>query len=475
MAIESIWFYPPLAFARLGGSDTPLECFYWGEDDNLPHGSGKTTIAPGLTLVVAGDGELSSYTPTQIVFKEGGLFRPVSPFYELHARWRDGDGTVGEGPVTESLLTKHQLALANVHWKVAVANLKLFNMTQDSDTRIEAYAEMAGNDVTLKQLNGMAPQGAKNPLVPAGKSIPLGNVRLTKPNAEFPGLRLRFTPGKGEFYGPTNLKDRWKGVHLDDRFLFLNKDSSWCSWQPAPDDARGTPGGQYAQDDSGVSYGMVDDVCDGIITCTIGDGAGALVARARITVAPPDYAPDRRHVVSLADGLKDRTGRADVFDGSYYNDDELCDAEVRELMQRIYETASLNNVDVFNNRVNIQENPATAIQLGIPFQSSEFDAFPAPPPLDKRPLPLSDTALEYHRRFQVLAVFLDIIRKQPNLLQAHVRDPLTRELFFDRKMPAVMRGPSGDPLTLTRRQYEFLMRWAAKHDGNAMPEAQRGR
>lgn len=217
---------------------------------------------------------------------------------------------------------------------------------------------------------------------------------------------------------------------------------------------------------------MVDDICDGVITCRIGGGsnrAAALVAHARITVAPPDYAPDRRHLVSLADGLKDRTGRAEVFDQSYYLDDELCDAEVRELMQRIYETAALNNVDVFNNRVNIQENPATAIQLGIPFQPSQFDAFPAPPALDKRPLPLTDTALEYHRRFQALQVFLDIIRKQPTLLREHVRDPLTRELFFDNKMPAVMRGPSGDPLTLTRRQYEFLMRWAANHGGDVAP------
>jgi hypothetical protein len=477
MAIERIWFYPPLAFARLGGSDTPLECFYWGQDDNLPRGTGKTSIVPGLTLVVGKNGDVISYTPKEITFKDGDLFRPVCPFFEVHARWSDPEEN-HEGPLTEAVLENQGLRLGDVRWAVTVANLKPFNMTSDPDTRIGASVEMRGDDFGIVALNGEAPAEARNPLVPSGKSIPLGTVQLTTPNAAFPGLRLRFTPGKGEFYGPTNLKDRWKGVQLEDRFLFLNPKSSWCSWSPDPNDPRGTPGGQYAQDDNGVSYGMLDDVCDGIITCRIGKGANdstALVAHARITVAPPDYAPDRRNLVSLADGLKDRTSRAEVFDQGYYQDDELCDAEINELMHRIYETGALNNVDVFNNRVNVQENPDTAIQIGIPYQPAEFDAFRVPPALDERPLPLSDMALEFHRRFQVLEVFLDIIRKQPQLLAEHVRDPLTRELFFDNKMPAVMRGPSGDPLTLTRRQYEFLMRWAAKHGGNTASGARYGR
>jgi hypothetical protein len=470
MVIEHIWFYPPLAFARLGSSETPLECFYWGEDDNLPRGSGKTTILPGLTLVVAKDGTVSSYIPDEIRFKDGDRFRPVCPFFELHASWRDQKGVVHEGEVTESLLKHDGLTPADLVWEISVANIKPFNMTGDPDTRVEAHVTMRGDDVTSKELHGTAPITARNPLVPVGQFIPLGHVQLTKPNSEFSGLRLRFTPAKGCFYGPTNLKERWKTVHLEDRYLFLNKDSSWCQWKPSPDDPRGTPGGQYAQDDDSVSYGMVDDVCDGIIRCRMprhdsSSDASTLVAQARISVAPPDYAPDRRHPVSLADGLKDRVDRESVFNDEYFRDEAVVDAELRELMQRIYETAAINNVDVFNNRVNIQENPATAIQLGIPFRQFEFIAFPAPAPLDKRPLPLSDTALEYHRRFQVLAVLLDIIRKQPDLFRLHVREPLSRELFFDNKMPAVMRGPSGDPLTLTRRQYEFLMRWISKRSG----------
>ena len=373
MKIEHLWFYPPLAFARLGGSDIPLECFYWGVDDNLPHGTGKTTILPGLTLLVGDDGELSSYVPTEITFKDHDLFRPVCPFFELHARWTNDQGTLEEGPVTEQLLEGAKLKLSDLSWEISVANLKPFNMTQKYETRIECSVTFRGDDVLAKPLLGKAPDDATNPLVPKDRSIPLGSVRLTKPNTGFPGVRLRFTPGKGFFYGPTNLKDRWQTIDLDDKFLYLNKDSAWCSWRPAADDSRGTPGGQYAQDANGVSYGMVDDVCDGIITCRLNTHAtgeaAVLVSHARISVAPPDYAPDRRHLVSLADGLKDRVDRQDVFADDYLSDIDLCDAEIRELLQRIYETASLNNVDVFNQRVNIQENPATAIQLGNSLQA----------------------------------------------------------------------------------------------------------
>src|ERR1700722_8702690 len=315
MLIEALWIYPPLAFARLGGSDIPLESFAWGEDDTTPHGTGKTTIAPATTFEVADDSTLSSYLPDNIRFKDAQGFRPVCPFFELHARWSDAQGNKTEGAVTMQLLAELGLGLAQFAWTVQVANLKPFNMVKDPATRIGAIVDITGNNHASLELQGRAPAGAVNPLVPPDRYIPLGSVRLIKPSHEFPQVRLRFTPAKGIFYGPTNLKERWKDITLDERFLFLNKDSPWCSWKPTDDDPRGTPGGQYAQDDNAVSYGMVDDVCDGIIECTLKAGpwtanpAGVL-ARARIAVAPPDYAPDRRHLASLADGLKDRVDRA---------------------------------------------------------------------------------------------------------------------------------------------------------------------
>src|SRR5262245_33286815 len=135
MTIESLWIYPPLAFGRLGGSDTPLEGFQWGLDQNTPRGSGRTTILPALALRVADDGTVTSYVPECIQFKDDQGFRPVCPFFELHARCVDADGKVTEVPVTQSLLDRYNLPLGQLAWSVDVANLKPFNMAEDPDAR----------------------------------------------------------------------------------------------------------------------------------------------------------------------------------------------------------------------------------------------------------------------------------------------------------------------------------------------------
>ena len=286
-------------------------------------------------------------------------------------------------------------------------------------------------------------------------------MRLTRPTDGFPELRLRFTPGKGKFYGPTNLLERWKEVHLPTDLLFLNPQSSWCSWKPSTEDARGVPGGQYAQDDNGYSYGMVDDVCDGIVTCSI-DGLAIAPAHARITVGPPDYAPDRRHLISLADGLKDRVDRDDVYRPDYLQDMDLTDREIRDLLERVWETMGLTNLDVFNNRVDIQENPEIALAKGIPYKESEHFAFVPPVPTEDDPLPLTEIGCQHHRRYTAIEVFTDFVRKRPEIIDQWIRSPLSSELFFTKKMPTLMRGASGDPLHLTRRQFDLLVRWAKK-------------
>lgn len=85
-----------------------------------------------------------------------------------------------------------------------------------------------------------------------------------------------------------------------------------------------------------------------------------------------------------------------------------------------------------------------------------------PVPTDDDPLPLTEIGRRYHRRFVSSEVFEDFIRKRPDLIEQWIRPPLSPDLFFTRKMPAVMRGASGDPLHLTRRQYDLLVLWAKK-------------
>lgn len=465
--LRKLLLYPPLAFARLGNSRTPLDAFSWGPNDNTPRGTGKTTILPALTLVMARDGTLSPHTPRRVRFKDKVGFRPVCPFFELHGQWDPGDlRDIGDdsaaGPLRPEILHCFGLDASRLRWRIEVANLKPYFMTRDRQTRIEAAVVMRGDDVGRRELKGKSPPGAREPLVPHGRHIPLGLVRLSRPNAEFPEFRLRFIPGRGDFFGPSNLPKRWK-AKLPRRNVFVNPRSSWCSWRPGPDDPRGMPGGQYSHDDSGVSLGLVDDTCDGIISCWIEGANDVERASARIVVGPPDYAPDRRPLVSLADGLKDRVGRHEVFEPGYIADNPAeTEREISDLMERALETMALMNLDVVNDRVDVQENFEAAIARGIPYPESDHEhyAFPPSQPVPGNRLPLTEQGREFHRRQSVPAVFTDLLSKRPDLVARLIRSPLSPDPFFTRQMPPLMRGASGDPLSLTRRQYDLLRLWA---------------
>ena len=50
----------------------------------------------------------------------------------------------------------------------------------------------------------------------------------------------------------------------------------------------------------------------------------------------------------------------------------------------------------------------------------------------------------------------DRLREAPDLMDRWLRPPLDPNPFFDRRMPALMRGSDGRPIHLTRRQYELL-------------------
>jgi hypothetical protein len=136
-------------------------------------------------------------------------------------------------------------------------------------------------------------------------------------------LRLRFTPAAGEVYGPpsaTSAQDpdapstslaQYEIVPAANRIL--NPLATWCTFQPQaqpdqpepPDTFDGVidlPDGSQG----GRSWGVVDDTCDGVVRVTVEVGAERFSAMARITSGPPDFAPDRRPFVSLADDLADR-------------------------------------------------------------------------------------------------------------------------------------------------------------------------
>jgi hypothetical protein len=93
--IEELFFLPPMAVARLGGSDTPLVSYTWLEDPSL-HGAGLTVISPSTSLEVLADGGVRPFLPAGIQFRDGDKFRPVAPFLEL---WVRSNGTEPPVPV----------------------------------------------------------------------------------------------------------------------------------------------------------------------------------------------------------------------------------------------------------------------------------------------------------------------------------------------------------------------------------------
>ncbi|MEV7523831.1 hypothetical protein [Streptomyces sp. NPDC091371] len=467
--IDRIWLHPPLAIARLGPSPVPCDNYSWGPSDLSPRGSGKTTVVPAPTLDLAPDGTLTERMPEAVGFKDDqGGWRPVCPYFELHGTWTTG-GKRRTGPLTEAVLTEFGLTLADLRWEVAVANLKAHHYTQSDGDRVEALTEVRGNDHTPRPLAGGSPQGVADPLLPAGRSLPLGSVQVPAPNAALPELRLRFRPGVGAVYGPTDLETRADGTDyaLPPQRLILNPDARWCGFplQDTSDDPRTVPGGLFAGaeiEDKNESLGLVDDICDGTVTASL---PGGLEASARIVVSPPDFAPDRRPFVSLADGLADRVQRADVKDPAYLADKPLTTLEIRDLFERILETMGNINVDVQNERVRDTYGEDLDGD-GV----NDRGPLPVPEPLTGVLLALTDGGRRRHRRYVALEVLEDLLREQPDLIRRVIREPVEDTPdYLDGRMPVAMRGADAGPLHLTRRQYDLLTGWAASLRENTEP------
>ena len=139
------------------------------------------------------------------MFKDAEGIRPACPFYELHGEW---DG--GSGEITPEVLAANGLSLADVTWRVHNANHKAYHLTGAEGDKIESEVEIAGSDHGIKELIGRTKPGTENPVLIPGACILQGRVQVIKPNAAFPGLRLRFYAPPGHAYATTNFHERLK-------------------------------------------------------------------------------------------------------------------------------------------------------------------------------------------------------------------------------------------------------------------------
>lgn len=425
---------------------------------------------------------------SEIIFKDRDAdgtwrFRPVCPFFELHGRWQ-ADGRTEEGPITPEVLGKFGLTTADMHWKISLANLKAYQFTLADSDRVECIADFAGDNTTRNELRAVSPQGDRAlRLIPDGESIAVGAIQLSKPTADFPELRLRFYPPAGLAYGPTNLKeviaretrpDEWAAFELPGR-LILNPAAHWASYLfgssvglPAiRDDNRKVPSlihAMFLDDQSpqqGRCLGLLDDVTDGIISCSI----GGREASARIAVGPPDFAPDRRHPVSIQDGLADRIDRAAIRAGIPMGE---LNALVRDLFERALETSDSMNKDTELDRRHGSRPPPRRLRpvSGDRDQPAIGTIWPtkdqiAPTAHRADALPVSFAGRRKHRRYVAIEYLRDRLREDPALLDKWIRKPRDGFQDYDRRMPPLMRGSHGGPMNVTQRQYEMLTSWVA--------------
>jgi hypothetical protein len=224
----------------------------------------------------------------------------------------------------------------------------------------------------------------------------------------------------------------------------------------------------------------VDDTCEARVELFFAlpnQGGRTVSAAASIFVAPPDFAPDRRPFLSLADELNDRSADATARSAAMGAAD--LDAWVEDLFERVYETASLFNVDFWRNAGRAANlagaqvaapivgdgvaNPTRAMG-GRDALRNRLYALPAATAVER--LPLSEHARMRHRTLSDLEALRGFVQNNPGRIQSLVRRPfalLPNEdaLRTTMAMPPFMRNSNALPLTLAAWQYELLIRWVA--------------
>jgi hypothetical protein len=428
---------PPFAIARLGSSPEPLDNYELTLEDPI----GYRQIRPANTLVIdAETGEPSlKRPPFEVRFRDAyGRIHPVAPFLEVWARFA---GEAELVPLTVDVLSELGLGPDAVKWHTHVANIKACRRTGDPKDRIEAAAGPF-SDHAPHELVGRCENFLD------GKTIPLGSVRYVKPTRELPEVRLRFTPAAGLVYGPP-LDSGEHDANLAD-VVYDPKKGSWKGYKD-PTDVKGDPlgvrratnpaqiyAGLATPEGDQISYGYLDDECDGIIEVVLEGGRTRLSAYARVAAGPPTFAPDSMPVRTVGDELEQAMYGPEL-DGPA-TEQELED--VRDIVRRALETVRLMNTAQMN---------LPSQQRGVGMARMDFlDVNRALEPIADQAVADSLAIRARHERILLslesgsLAWFAGVLRNHNEV--GDLSDTARR------KMPALMRNADGRHLALTRRQ-----------------------
>lgn len=501
--IQAIFIDPPIAVARLGGSNAPQDAFRWVEAVN-PRSDGNTVIAPWWTLDILGDATVEPRMPTSIRLRDGELIRPVAPFFEIWAlvgepgsppsQWR-------EEPLTPKLLHAYRTDESALTIQIDAKNRKAARRIVDDNLVFGTFPPLTvrGDDHSVQTLRGTSPPDAPVAMIPDGQFIPLGTIQVLRSrdqphdsgaawenevNVEV--IRFRYIPARGRFYGPPEAavdagKDK-HGIAVEEINAFLDPEAGWFNRKSEqtiePSDTYDTMVPDPNAENK-PSLGVVDDTCEARVTVTLtlpGKGRTPHVACANIFVGPPDFAPDRRPFLSAADELQDRgIGMAE-------RNAALSDSErekwVQDLFERIYETVSLFNLDHFQNlrgvvleERNMRKIPLRGDHVVKPARGAmtnrdklRTDSDTVPQRSSVMPLPLYELARTRHLSIQDIDELKALIDKYPDRLEKLIRQPFQVQdgETGDRstmRMPPFMRNSNSFPLTLSVWQYNLLMQW----------------
>jgi hypothetical protein len=438
MSILELRILPPLAVARLGSSPEPLENYDLVVEDPLGH----RVIRPTETLRVdPATGEIAeAYTPHEIRFRDGARIRPVAPFLEVFART---SGDVLE-PLTKNLLKAEGLEPKDLHWTVTLGNIKAFRRTGDPNDKIIATASFC--DHAPYALDGECTNFLE------GKTLPLGSVRYMKPTPAFPEIRVRYTPAAGLVYGASPKRITEDGPTddpvLGDRIIY-NDTKGWKGYSDTGAPTETKPGAIYAGF-NGVSWGYLDDECDGVVSVEITLRGKALRAYAHIGAGPPSFAPDGLPIRTVSDELEQAMFGPDVAVSA------VSDAEVEEIVRRAFETVRLLNTAVMNGNP-VDGRLATASMM--PSQDANdyhrrFETIMAPALVDNLSVVALHQTVLTALKSGTPAWFADVLRHPDEVGDLSDRGR--------RKMPAMMRGADARYLTLTRRQIDMIRKSVAR-------------
>ncbi len=450
MSILELRILPPLAIGRLGSSEHPLENYELLVEDPLGH---RKIVAAETFRVDPKSGEISeAYGPAEpIVFRDGPSIRPVAPFLEVFALTAPD---VLE-PLTLDLLAKEGLSPADVKWTVTVGNIKAFRRTEDPNDKVIAQATFSDHEPHV--LEGQCVNFLQ------GKSLPLGSVRYIRPNAAFPEIRLRFTPAAGLVYGAnvnriTSETASGPETETDEvvagRVIYDDTKGKWRGYFDPGNPTDTNPGAIYAgyEDSDGkqVSWGYLDDECDGTVAVELNIGGTPLRAFARVGAGPPAFAPDALPIRTVADELEQAMFGPDVAV------DEVQPHHIDDIVRRAFETVRLLNTAVMNGNP-VDGRLATASIM--PSQDANdfhrlFGPIMAPTLVDNLSIVALHQSVLTALKSGTPAWFADVLR-QPE----EVGDLTDKGR---RKMPAMMRGADARYLTLTRRQIDMI-RKSAEH------------